>query len=241
MTEENIDNSGATQDQAPSTHNVEAQSVSTPTNNSADVISKARANDLIHQRTKEAAQKAYERGLQEAETKRQNMGMGGMPQMSDEQLRSMVQDEFKKLNAQQQEQYSRQAAQAQIHNLANEFMGKIAASKDKYPDLEKRHEEIAALAPLVPYINETDEAAGITQHLIDNGNNVASLLVLSQVSPLFLRREVQRLAASIKNNEAARNYPEVNEPLSQPTPSNTTMDSGSGSIEALKQQPWLRG
>lgn len=240
MTEETFENVGDIQVQE-STPNVQQQ-VETP---KEKTFTESRVNELIHQRTKEASQKAYDRAkaeLESAKNQSQNTNIGGMPQMSEDNLRQMMADEFTKQQSKQLEDYKHSQVQKQINDLAQDFMGKLDASKDLYPDLANRREEIGELATLVPFINETSEVAGITDHLLENAGVAANLLVLAQINnPVFLRRELKKIAASIQTNNAARNRQYPNEPLSPITPSNNTMDSGSGSIESLKQQDWLRG
>lgn len=241
MTDQEID-TGSTDQQ--DTNFVQDQQVSAPApaqnavNN--DGISKERVSEIVRERTREAAQKAYERGKSEAASQ-QTGNLGGMHQMSEDTLRQMMRDEYEKRESVRVEEYKRHEYQQQVQNLANDYMGKIVAAKDLYPDLEKRREEIGEFADLIPFINDTDEAAGITQHLLDNGHNVASLMVLSKMSPNLLKREMSKLAASIKTNDDARRRPEIDGPLSHITPSNNAMDSGSSSIETLKKQDWLRG
>jgi len=206
-----------------------------------EYVPKSRVQEIVHERTRHAAQNAYERGLKEAEQRRPaGMGMGGMAEVDEGKLKSMMADVFRQQHAELQRDYEQQELKRQLDHLANDYMGKLQAAKDKYPDLEKRRDELGELATLVPYINETDNVAGVTQHLLDNGHNVASLLVLSHTSPNFLRRELKKLADSIKLNEDARTRQYPNEPLSSVTPS-IPKDSDSGSIEALKRQSWLRG
>lgn len=210
------------------------------------MIPASRMNEVVHQRTKEASQKAYERGLAEAKAnfereQSQVSSMGGIQQADEERIRQMMASVFKEQHAEMQREFQKAEAQRQIQDLTNSYMGKLNAAQADYPELLKRQDEIADLATLIPFINEHEEAAGVTQHLLDNGAHVASLLVLSQTSPTFLRRELKKLADSIKNNENAKNMPRINEPLSQPTASHYTADSDSASIEALKKQPWLRG
>lgn len=252
---ETIDNGIEAQDQSQASNVVteqeSTQNTSQPQRNlSEEMISKARANEIIHQRTREVSQKSetkgYERGrteaLEELKRTQSQQSMGGMPQQNEEHIRSMMRQELEQHQAKQAEQYQRQHQQEQMIDLANRYLGKLHASAEKYPDLIKRQDEIKEIADLVPFIDETDEVAGITQHLLDNGNNVASLMVLARTSPIFLRRELKKLADSIKLNDSARNRPNINEPIQLPTSSNHTMDSGSGSssIESLKNQDWLR-
>ncbi len=254
MTEETINNGIEAQDQIQtSTVSNEpeiTQDSQGQRNLSEETISKSRANDIIHQRTREVSQKSeakgYERGRNEAleELKRtqSQQSMGGIPQSNEEQIRYLMRQELEQHEAKQAEQYKQQYLRQQIVDLGNRYMAKISAASEKYPDLINRQDEIKEIASLVPFIDETDEVAGITQHLLDNGNNVASLMVLAQNSPSFLRRELKKLAESIKTNDAARNRPNINEPIQFPNSSNHTMDSGSGSssVESLKNQDWLR-
>lgn len=245
MTEQNFDSLGGDiQNQPADTQNVSTQQNEAPVRQER-TFSESRVNEIVQQRTRETSQRAVERAKSEWESQqKQNMGMGGMQQQipNEQDLRRMMQEEFTAQHSKQLEEYQRAHTQKQVNDLANEFMGKLSAAKERYPDLEKRRDELGDLAPLVPFINETDEAAGVVQHLLDNGHNVATLLVLAHQSPTFLRRELKKLATSIKTNDEAtsRSYPR--EPLSDVTPSiNTTMGNGSGSIEALKSQDWLRG
>lgn len=240
MNEEGLD-SGIGQDQSGS-QDAGATQVETPVQNqNSDMVSKQRVNEIVQERMRQASQKAYERGLSEAAQKSQASTMGGMTQHSEADLRRMMQEEFAAQQHKLQDDFRREQVKQQIDQLTNDYLGKLSAAKDKYPDLVNRQEELGEIHTLIPYINESDEAAGITQHLLDNGHNVASLLVLQHTSPNFLRREIQKLAASIKNNDAARDRPRSAEPLYQPTPSAYTADSGNDSIESIKKQPWLRG
>jgi chromatin segregation and condensation protein Rec8/ScpA/Scc1 (kleisin family) len=212
-------------------------------------VSKDRVNEIVQERAKDAAAKAYERARQEFESKQQpsqsvqqaqTQNFGGMPQMSEEQYRKIAEEVYQRNSQEAQRSYQEQSHRERMQNLANDFLGKI---KSADPDLMKRQDEIADLHSLVPFINEVDEVAGVTAHLLDNGAHFASLLTLMKDAPERLRREVRRLSDSIKQNRVAKeNYPDVNAPLSQFSPSHSNVDSGStGNIESLKQQDWLRG
>ncbi len=220
-----------------------SSNVETPSQNqNSDMVSKQRVNEIVQERTRQAAQKAYERGVAEAQKPQQSTNsMGGMSQRSDDDLRRMMQEEFNAQHAKLQDDFRKTETQRQVDQLTNDYLGKLNAAKDKYPDLLKRQDELGDLADLIPYINESDEAAGITDYLLNNEHNVASLLVLQHKSPAMLRRGLQKLASSIKNNDDALNRPRAHEPLHQPSPSTYTSDSGGDSIESLKKQPWLRG
>lgn len=245
MSELNGENVSDQVGQVPESGNVPAPVNTQPEFNRDDYVHKSRVNDLIHERTKEAATKAAEKARTEAlasHSQNTGTGLGGMQSMSEDRLQSMLDAAIDKRTTANREEYERQSTQKRIADLASDFMGKIDSAKDKYPDLIKRQDEISDLASLVPYINEMSEVAGISQHLLDNEGAYASLSFLAQQSPGKVRQALKKIEASIKENEAAtsREYPRA--PLSSVTPSNNTMDNGSSSnIEALKQQSYLKG
>ncbi len=244
MTDEVIGSGSAQQGQVQTSSEPVAP-VSTPTQ-SENMISQSRVNEIVQQRTREASEKAYQRGLTESQQKAQQQAqpastMGGMTQMTDEQQRAVMRQEVDRMLNERASDYKRQQTQENINQMAQNYLGKIDAAKEKYPDLANRREEIGEFAELIPFINEIEDAAGVTDHLLNNGHNVASLLFLAEKSPAFVRRELKKLAESIKQNESAKDWPHINAPLNSVTPSINTMDSGSSSIEALKNTDFLRG
>jgi hypothetical protein len=120
-------------------------------------------------------------------------------------------------------------------------MSKIAAAKDRFPDLDKRVDEIAAFSELIPLINSTEDAAGVIADLVDNPLKMGQLLMVAQRSPQIALTQMQKLASSIKANEAGKRAPHINEPLSHTSPSVIGMGSGSDTIEDLKNKDYLRG
>jgi hypothetical protein len=208
--------------------------------NPSDYVPKARVEELIHERTKKAAEKARTEALAQAQTNTsQATGMGGMGQqpMTEDRFRQLAAEEFKRQSDSYRQTYEREAYQKRLDDLAQDYMSKISSD----PDLVKRENEIGELALLVPYINETSEVSAITKHLLDNGAAFAQLMVLQQQAPERVRRELKKIEAGIKTNSDALNRQYPNDPIQPVTPSINTMDSGAGSIEALKKQPWLRG
>jgi len=254
MTQEIIDSGGdnsLSQDVSQDT-NVSQTQVETASEQNKQVskekyVPASYMNDIVNKRTKEASQNAYDRAKRELEEQYKkpqetSHSIGGIQQQSEEQIRQLMRDEYQKMQAQQHEEWKKQNLQEQINNLANDFMGKISSANDAYPDLAKRVDEIGDLDQLIYYINETDAVPGIVDDLLNNGHKVAALFTLADKSPAMLRKELKKMADSIKNNESAKNRPHINEPLRQPTYSNNTLDSGSTSnIEALKNDSFYRG
>lgn len=207
--------------------------------NPADYVPKARVEELIHTRTREVAQKTAEktRAEMQAEMKKQSSGMGGMAAFDPNQIRELIGQELRQELQQLRETSEREMHKKRVDDLTNDYIGKLQSGD---PELLKRENEIAEMFSLVPYINETSEAAAITKHLLDNDAAYASLMTLSHTSPNRVRSAIKRIEASVKANKEALNREYPNDPLSQPNPSVTTAGDGNDSIEALKRQPWLR-
>jgi hypothetical protein len=223
----------------------QVQDNSTPMNDPVreEMLPKSRVNELVHERTREASQKAFEKGRSEAlaEYQRQNQSMGGMPQMTQDQMRQMMADVFKQQHSSMlQEQKETELRQYEM-NLAQEVLGKIRSAKERFPELEKRVEEIAAFPELVPLVNATEDAAAVFNDLLNNPQKIASFLTIAQRSPQVALNHMHKLAHSLKVNQAAASMPEVNEPLGQIEHSNIGMDSGSSTLNDLRKADWLRG
>jgi hypothetical protein len=154
--------------------------------------------------------------------------VGGIPQVSPEQLRAMIQEENQK---------SEQAKQYQ--GLANMFVSKMEAGKGKYQDFDKVVTPLNL--PQIPMIWQT--AAGFENPadiVYELGNNPAKLaqLVNLAYSPELVKREMQKLSDSLKQNEVAEEQKPANAPLSRPKPSNVGM--GNGGNKDLSVSDWKK-
>src|ERR1700744_675493 len=129
MTEEVID-SGIVEDQSGSLDVGSSQIDQQPSQQShADMVSKQRVNEIVQERTRQAAQKAYERGLAEAAQKQQSVSsMGGMSQHSDADLRRMMQEEFNAQHEKLQKDFQQQEVRKQVDQMTNDYIGKLNAS-----------------------------------------------------------------------------------------------------------------
>lgn len=218
--------------------------VSAPDN----MVPKERVTELIRENRREVSEREYARGKAEAEaryqsqqTQQQPQSMGGMAAPDEAKIRQMMSEEFTRQSDAYVERSRQEQKQQHATNLANEVMSKITAAKDRFPDLEKRVDEIAAFSELIPLINSTEDAAGVIHDLLENPLKMGQLLTVAQRAPQLALTQMQKLASSIKANEAGKNAPHINEPLSHTSPSIMGMSSGSDSIEDLKSRDYLRG
>jgi len=198
------------------------------------VLKQSEVNELVGRIKHEA----YAKGMRDAQVSTQapaNTGqsMGGIPQLTDEQVRQIIADEAQKQN-------HLQAVQQTLHNFSNQ----MHAGKGKYSDFD---ETVAKLGDLknIPHVvklaTDTGIAGDVMYELGRNPVKVASLTTLAYINPQLAEEEMKKLAGSIKTNEQASQSPEVAEPLSQVKPSTVGKDNGSNAVRDLRRKPWARG
>ncbi len=211
-----------------------------------NMVSKERVTELIRENRREVAEREFARGRADAEAKYQSQqqsqtqSIGGV-QHDEAKIRQLMAEEFTKQSNQFVEKARQEQRQVHADSLAREVMGKVDAAKDRFPDLNDRIDEIAPFSELIPLINATEDAAGVMHDLIENPLKMSQLLMLAQRNPQSAQAQMQRLAQSIKANEAGKQAPRINAPLDSISPSRIGMDSSSNTIEDLKTKDYLRG
>lgn len=174
---------------------------------------------------------AYSKGLREA-TAQQPTSVGGMPQVTEDQIRQMIVDEAQK-----------QTQTAAAHSMLANFSQQMDTGKDKYSDFG---ETVAGLGDLrnIPHIvqlaTETGMADDVLYDLGKNPKKISDLTILSSINPQLAKIEMQKLKDSIVKNQDAAKSPEVPDPLSQITPSTVGTDNGVKTVKDLRKMPWAR-
>ena len=197
-------------------------------------IVKGRYADAFDKGKREAMaelQKQQPQQYQPEQAHATNNSMCGMSQVSETDIQRMVD--------QRMQQQSQNAA---AQHVVNQFIQKMESGKGKYDDFEQ---SVAKLnLPNIPEVlqlaNSTDNTADVMYDLSKNPQNVVKLRQLHQISPQLAFEEMQKLSASIKQNDAAQQQKTANEPLGQINHSTTGADNGSLSVRDYKKQDWLR-
>ena len=119
------------------------------------------------------------------------------------------------------------------------FWGKVNAGREKYEDFDKvtGDIELAAFPNVVQLLADYVDNSG--DILYSFGKDLSKLELLESMafrSPRSAIKEVQRLAESLKQNDAAKNVRHPNEPLSQLRPSNTGVDNGVMSVSDYRKK-----
>lgn len=203
---------------------------------SEKMLSQSEVNEIVGRTKSEAEQRAYERAKRELNVQpnqpiQQAHSMGGMQQQSPDDISKIIDQRL----AQKEQQMA-------ANQFVNTFIQKMEAGKSKYNDFDQ---SVAKLnLPNIPEIlqlaNATENTADVMYDLSKNPQNAVRLRELYQFSPQLAFEEIQKLSASIKQNEAGSQQKTANEPLSQVKPSTTGTDNGSLSVRDYKKADWLR-
>jgi hypothetical protein len=200
-----------------------------PENESQEkMLRQSEVNELVGRLKHEA----YTKGLQEGGRASQPSSMGGMPAITEDQIRQMIADESQK-------QTQTQAAHSMLANFATQMNG----GKSKYSDFD---ETVAGLGDLrnIPHIvqlaTESGMADDVLYELGKNPSKVATLTILSSLNPQLAKVETQKLRDSIAKNQEGSKSPEVPNPLSQMTSSTVGTDNGERTVKDLRRASWAR-
>jgi hypothetical protein len=156
-----------------------------------------------------------------------------MPQQTKDQIRQLIFEEANKI--------SRQSMAAKIEN---EWLSAMNEAKDNDPEFAEAYDalNIEAHPEMVLWMNGMENKAAMVKDMANNPAKFSNILMLARGgSPKLAQKELSNLSASIKANEAAKNTPKVDAPLSQIKPSNIGSDNGDMSVSDYKNQSWLRG
>jgi hypothetical protein len=208
--------------------------------NSQDVgepmIKQSEVNELLGKAKHAYYEKGKREALETSQQPSQSQGggsMGGMPQLTEEQVRQMIADEAHK-----------QTQLAAAHNMLSSFAEQMKAGKGKYSDFD---ETVAQLGPLqnlthvVQLAHDTGMGGDVMYELGRNPGKVATLTTLAYVNPHLAKVEMNKLAESIRKNEAAAQTPQADEPLDQVKPSTVGTDNGTNAVRDLRRKRWAQG
>jgi len=203
-------------------------------------------------------QSAYEKGVKDGRSEfsqpsyQSNTYQQNPSQVPDieSKINSVVEQRLAAERETQLRQYQEQEAQSnaiKAMKIAEDFKNRIKSASSKYPEIEKNvlslNYQSRGMGDLVHLAMDHGEyVADIMNELHEHPTKLISLQNLAADHPHAAKKELEKLVASIKQNEeAAKNQQKVREPLSQMSPSNIGLDSGYNSPSDYRNAPWLRG
>lgn len=188
------------------------------------VLKQSEVNELIGR----IKHDAYSKGLREGMTQQPTQNMGGMPQLTEEQVRQMIADESQK-----------SAQMTAAHQTLANFANQMNTGKGKYSDFDETVANLGDLkniSHVVELATDTGIAGDVMYELGRNPGKVASLTTLAYINPHLAKIEMKKLSDSIKTNEKGSEAPSVAEPLSQVKASTVGTDNGSKTIRDLRKK-----
>lgn len=203
-------------------------------------------------------QSAYDKGLKDGRSEfsqssyQSNNYQQNQSQTPDieSKINSVVEQRLAAEREAQLKQYQEQEAHSnamKAMQIAEDYKNRIKSASSKYPEIEKNvlslNYQSRGMGDLVHLAMEHGDYVGDIMHeLQEHPTKLISLQNLAADHPHAAKKELEKLVASIKqNDEAAKNQPKVRAPLSQMSPSNIGLDSGYDSPSDYRNAPWLRG
>jgi hypothetical protein len=227
----------------------ETESVEAPVETASDIpaepvqekmIPQSQVSKIAAREARQAAEKTrremqaeYDKQQVQQQTEQPASQMGGMPQMSQEQIEQYI------FNAAQ-----KMSTQMTANKMAQDFESKIKAEIEADPDFGDLYDtlNIEAHPELIIWMNGMDNSAKVVKDLANNPTKFANILMLAKSGMGSLaQRELTKLSDSIKTNLAAQAQPKVKEPLDHLSPSSVGAGNGEMSVSDFMKQDWLRG
>lgn len=164
-----------------------------------------------------------------------SQGLGGMQQMSPEQIEQLIMQKAP-------EALMQQVNQMKTQNMVDTFVNKMQAAEQRYPGLEDKLNKLNYNDPrmhkLIEMSNGLENTGDIMNELIANPHKMS--VVLSDIldQPYLAQQQLSSLSNSIKQNQQAlAEEAKANDPMSSLKPSINTglADSNNLSVKDLQR------
>ncbi len=159
--------------------------------------------------------------------------MGGMLQVSPEQLRALVSEETQKHHKTTTDEIFQklrtEADNQRATQTVSNFLAKVEAGKKFYPDFDEKLAKLGNLgqyAPIIQHMSEMENPADMLYDLAENFHKVPQLMMSNAFSEKATKDELMKLSISSKANREAKQLQFPDSPLDQLKPS---MNSGGSS------------
>ena len=194
------------------------------------VFNKIQMQDVVNREK----QKAFERGKREAmmelqqnqqqpdpqqagQIQQQSQGLGGMQQMSEQDIERMIMQKAP-------EALMHQINEMKSKNMIDSFVNKMQAAEERYPGLEQRLNKLNYEDPrmhkLVEMSNGLENTGDIINELVMNPHKMGQILSNIADQPYLAQEQLMGLSNSIKSNQSAQaENAQSKDPMSQLKPS----------------------
>ena len=143
----------------------------------------------------------------------QNVGMGGMKQITPEDIERMIAE--KAPHALQQH-----VQKLQQDNMVSTFVNKMQQAEQQYPGLEAELNNLNYNDPrmhsFIAMANSMENTGDIMKEVMDNPSKMESLLNMAHNQPYQAQKALKSLSESIKTNQTAKSQEaQARDPMSQ--------------------------
>jgi hypothetical protein len=195
------------------------------------MFSASEVNELVRERVNQTKEKM----------RREAPSMGGMRQMSEEDIARIATERTQQILQEKFDEAETQQQNARMQQLAYDFLSRIDAGKEQYPELKNNINEInfASIPEIVHLANGVDNTAAVMNELLQHPGKIADLITLWKAQPALAQKEMQKLSTSLRTNENATTR-SANEPIPQITPTHARDSGEKMSVREYKKADWLR-
>lgn len=212
------------------------------------MIPQSKVNEIVGKVRKEA----HEKALIDAQAKLTpstatmhnngaSVGMGGMPNLSEDQVQALID----KAEQARNERYQESLINEQAAKIGNHLKQRFEDGEKNIPGFKEltQNVNLPAMADVLGLLYE--HANGFEEHalheLLSHPQKLGNLMSLQKVAPGVAVNMVKELSQSIRNNRSALNAEQPPEPLSQAQPSAvSTADNGKAAVRDLRSNKSYR-
>lgn len=203
-------------------------------------------NDVVKREREKAFEKGRQAAMQELQAQQQlqqqqqpqGQSLGGMQQFSQEDIERMIQE---KATQATQEHIQAQLAELKQQQMVNSFVQKMEVAEQQYPGLEQELNQLNYQDPrihaFIGMVNDFENTGEIMKEVLDNPYKLSQILSDIQSQPYLAQKNLQKLSASIKQNQQAKaEEVQAKDPYSQLKPSTSAgMDNGNMSVTDFRK------
>lgn len=191
--------------------------------------------ELQQQQQQSAPDEQLQKNLQQQAQAPQNLG--GMPQMSPEQIEQMIMQKAPQALMQQVEQMKNQ-------NMIDSFVNKMQDAEQRYPGLEDKLGKLNYNDPrmhkLIEMSNGLENTGDVVNELIANPHKMSVILSDIMDQPYLAQQQLNNLSSSIKTNQQAlAEDANAKNPMSQLKPSINTGLADNSNLSVMDLQRML--
>lgn len=205
------------------------------------MYNKIQLSDVVRRERQKAFEKGRLEAMQEFQAQQQQQqqepqqggSLGGMQQFSQADIERMIQEHATRAT---QEHIQNQLLEMKQQQMVGSFVQKMQVAEQQYPGLEQELNQLNYNDPrihaFIGMVNDFENTGDIMKEVLDNPYKLSQILSDIQDQPYLAQKNLQKLSASIKQNQQAKiEEAQARDPYSQLKPSTSAgMDNGNMSV-----------